>query len=110
MKIPLYAALFELHPSFMNISKEVEVLRGDDVESIVGVEFFLDMAHLLLHVLDAFGGERAVESVTLVVVIAPSFKHAIVELEFADKVVRWPVEVCRCRCRLRPQSRSSRIH
>ena len=107
MKIPLYAALLELHPSFMNISKEVEVLRGDDVESIVGVEFFLDMAHLLLHVLDAFGGERVVESVTLVIVIAPSFKHAIVKLELADEVVRWLVEVCCC-C-LRPQVRSSRI-
>ena len=103
MKIPLYAALLELHPSLMNISKEVEVLRGDDVESIVGVEFFLDMAHLLLHVLDALGRERAVEMVAIVVVFAPSFKHTMVELEPADEVVWWLVEVCRCRLRrLRP--------
>ena len=90
----------------------MEVRRSDDVEAVVGVEFFLDVAQLLSHVLNALGRERAVEMVAIVVVFAPSFKHTMVELELADEVVWWLVEVCRCRCRcrLRPQSRSSRIH
>ena len=106
----MYAALLELHPSLVHVSEEMEVRRSDDVEAVVGVELFLDVAQLLSHVLDALWRERAIEMVAIVVVFAPSFKHAIVELEFADEVVRWLVEVCRCRCRLRPQSRSSRIH
>ena len=95
----------------MHISEEMEIRRSDDVEAVVRVEFFLDVAQLLSHVLNAFWGERAVEMVAIVVVFAPSFKHTMAELELADEVVRWLVEVCRCRLRrLRPQSRSSRIH
>ena len=104
----MYAALLELHPSLVHISEEMEVRRSDNVEAVVGVEFFLDVAQLLSHVLGALWRERAVEMVALVVVFAPSFKHTIVELEIADEVVWWLVEVCRCR--LRPQVRSSRIH
>ena len=104
----MYAALLELHPSLVHISEEMEVRRCDDVEAVVRVEFFLDVAQLLSHVLNALWRERAVEMVAIVVVFAPSFKHTMVELELADEVVWWLVEVCRCR--LRPQSRSSRIH
>ena len=88
----MYAALLELHPSLVHISEEMEVRRSDDVEAVVGVELFLDVAQLLSHVLNALGRERAVEMVAIVVVFAPSFEHAIVELQLVDEVIWWLVE------------------